>query len=171
MKLSRRPNPGMRRRESRLPKHWKVFGTSLARLERCFFSFLIDRSEGPSRRFISCGRGPTFASAGHRTASHVPDRETSSKPVKALKELYIACAPGDHPVILGSGGFRKARWARQGKGEEWLSCGLLLSGRSGVDLHGCDLCQMAHGDALSPADASVLARLAAQIKKAANRGR
>jgi hypothetical protein len=25
-------------------------------------------------------------------------------------EFYIACAPEDHPVIPGSGGFRKARW-------------------------------------------------------------
>ena len=32
-------------------------------------------------------------------------------------EFYIACAPEDHPVIPGSGGFRKARWARPGKGK------------------------------------------------------
>jgi hypothetical protein len=27
-------------------------------------------------------------------------------------EFYIACAPEDHPVIPGAGGFRKVRWAR-----------------------------------------------------------
>ena len=32
-------------------------------------------------------------------------------------EFYIACAPEDHPVIAGAGGFRKARWARRGKGK------------------------------------------------------
>ena len=32
-------------------------------------------------------------------------------------EFYIACAPEDHPVIPGAGGFRKARWARRGKGK------------------------------------------------------
>jgi hypothetical protein len=32
-------------------------------------------------------------------------------------EFYIACTPGDHPVIPGAGGFRKARWARPGKGK------------------------------------------------------
>ena len=31
-------------------------------------------------------------------------------------EFYIARAPEDHPVIPGAGGFRKARWARRGKG-------------------------------------------------------
>src|SRR6266566_5162907 len=32
-------------------------------------------------------------------------------------EFFIACAPEDHPVIPGAGGFRKARWARSGKGK------------------------------------------------------
>jgi hypothetical protein len=32
-------------------------------------------------------------------------------------EFFIACAPEDHPVIPGSGGFRKARWARRGMGK------------------------------------------------------
>jgi hypothetical protein len=32
-------------------------------------------------------------------------------------EFYVACAPEGHPVIPGAGGFRKARWARRGKGK------------------------------------------------------
>jgi len=32
-------------------------------------------------------------------------------------EYFIACAPENHPVMLGAGGFRKARWARRGKGK------------------------------------------------------
>jgi len=32
-------------------------------------------------------------------------------------EFHIACSPEDHPVIPGAGGFRKARWARRGKGK------------------------------------------------------
>lgn len=32
-------------------------------------------------------------------------------------EFYIASAPEDHPVIPGTGGFRKARSARRGKGK------------------------------------------------------
>ncbi len=35
-------------------------------------------------------------------------------------EFFIACAPEDHPVIPGSGGFRKARWARHGKGRAMI---------------------------------------------------
>jgi hypothetical protein len=31
-------------------------------------------------------------------------------------EFFIACAPEEHPVIRGTGGFRKARWARRGRG-------------------------------------------------------
>ena len=32
-------------------------------------------------------------------------------------EFFIACAPDAHPVIPGTGGFRKARWARSGGGK------------------------------------------------------
>jgi len=36
---------------------------------------------------------------------------------RMVMEFFIACAPEDHPVIPGSGGFRKARWARRGQGK------------------------------------------------------
>ncbi len=32
-------------------------------------------------------------------------------------ELYIADAPERHPVVPGTGGVRKARWGRHGKGK------------------------------------------------------
>ena len=32
-------------------------------------------------------------------------------------EFFIACGPEDHPVVPGAGGFRKARWAQQGRGK------------------------------------------------------
>ena len=32
-------------------------------------------------------------------------------------EFYVACTPDGHPVVPGAGGFRKARWARRGKGK------------------------------------------------------
>lgn len=32
-------------------------------------------------------------------------------------EFFIACRPEDHPIIAGTGGFRKARWAREGQGK------------------------------------------------------
>lgn len=40
-----------------------------------------------------------------------------SEDERAAMEFSIACAPERHPVIPGSGGFRKARWARQGGGK------------------------------------------------------
>jgi hypothetical protein len=36
---------------------------------------------------------------------------------RAAMEFFIACGPEDHPVIAGSGGFRKARWARRAAGD------------------------------------------------------
>jgi mRNA-degrading endonuclease RelE of RelBE toxin-antitoxin system len=32
-------------------------------------------------------------------------------------EYFIASGPEDHPIISGTGGFRKARWAAPGKGK------------------------------------------------------
>ena len=36
---------------------------------------------------------------------------------RAAMELHIAEHPEIHPVISGTGGVRKARWGRQGKGK------------------------------------------------------
>jgi hypothetical protein len=45
-------------------------------------------------------------------------------------EFFIACAPEDHPVIPGAGGFRKARWTRadvvSGRGAADLCAGLVV---------------------------------------------
>ena len=32
-------------------------------------------------------------------------------------ELYVAETPEMHPVVAGTGGIRKARWGRQGRGK------------------------------------------------------
>jgi len=40
-----------------------------------------------------------------------------SEDERQAMEFFIACAPEMHPVIPGSGGFQKARWARKGKGK------------------------------------------------------
>jgi hypothetical protein len=36
---------------------------------------------------------------------------------RSAMEYFIACAPERHPIIPGSGGFRKARWALAGTGK------------------------------------------------------
>jgi hypothetical protein len=82
-------------------------------------------------------------------------------------EFYIACAPEEHPVIAGAGGFRKARWARRGKGKSGgfrvVYYFLAKPGR----IYMAAIYAKSRQENLSAADQNVLARLAAQIKKAA----
>jgi hypothetical protein len=90
---------------------------------------------------------------------------------RVAMEFYIACAPEDHPVIPGAGGFRKARWARRGKGK---SGGLrvvyfFLAEPERVFM--ASIYAKSRKETLSAADRNVLAKLAAQIKKAAKGGR
>ena len=86
-------------------------------------------------------------------------------------EFYIACAPEDHPVIPGAGGFRKARWARRGKGKSGglrvIYFFLTAPGR----IYMAAIYAKSRKETLSAADQHVLRRLAAQIKKAAKGGR
>ena len=85
-------------------------------------------------------------------------------------EFYIACAPEGHPVVPGAGGFRKARWARQGKGKSGgfrvIYFFMAEPGRVYMDA----IYVKSRKETLSGADRNVLARLAAQIKKAAKGG-
>jgi len=86
-------------------------------------------------------------------------------------EFYIACTPEEHPVIPGAGGFRKARWARRGRGK---SGGLrvvyfFLAGPGRIYM--AAIYAKSRKETLSAADENVLAKLAALIKKAARRGR
>lgn len=85
-------------------------------------------------------------------------------------EFFIACAPEDHPAIAGAGGFRKARWARRGKGKRG---GLrvvyfFLAGPGRIYM--AAIYAKSRKETLSAADQNVLAKLAAQIKKAAKGG-
>jgi hypothetical protein len=86
-------------------------------------------------------------------------------------EFYIACAPEGHPGIPGAGGFRKARWARRGKGKSGgfrvVYFFLAKPGR----IYMAAIYAKSRKETLSAADQNVLARLAAQIKKATKGGR
>jgi mRNA-degrading endonuclease RelE of RelBE toxin-antitoxin system len=86
-------------------------------------------------------------------------------------EFFIACAPEDHPVIPGAGGFRKARWARRGKGKSGgfrvIYYFLAEPGRIFMTA----IYAKSRKETLSGTDQNVLTRLAAEIKKAAKRGR
>ena len=63
-------------------------------------------------------------------------------------EFFIAGAPEDHPVIPGSGGFRKARWARRGKGKSGGFRLYIFPAETGSYLHDGDLRQVTPGDAI-----------------------
>jgi len=86
-------------------------------------------------------------------------------------EFFIACAPEVHPVIPGSGGFRKARWARQGKGKSGgfrVVYFFLVEPRR---IYMAAIYAKSQRENLSASDQNVLVKLAAQIKKTAKGGR
>jgi hypothetical protein len=94
-----------------------------------------------------------------------------SEDERIAMEFYIACAPEDHPVIPSAGGFRKARWARRGKGKgrgfRVVYFFLAEPGR----IYMAAIYAKSRKETLSAADQNVLAKLAAQIKNAAKGGR
>jgi hypothetical protein len=86
-------------------------------------------------------------------------------------EFFIACAPEDHPLIPGTGGFRKARWARRGKGKRGgLRVVYFFLAEPGR-IYLAAIYAKSRQETLSAADQNVLAKLAAQIKNAAKGGR
>jgi len=86
-------------------------------------------------------------------------------------EFFIACAPEDHPVIPGAGGFRKARWARRGKGKSGGFRVIYFFVAEPGRVYMAAIYAKSRKETLSAADQNVLARVAAQIKKALRRGR
>jgi hypothetical protein len=86
-------------------------------------------------------------------------------------EFFIACEPEDHPVIPGSSGFRKARWARRGKGKSGGFRAVYFFLAEPGRIYMAAIYAKLQRKTLSAADRNVLARLAAQIKKAAREGR
>ncbi len=86
-------------------------------------------------------------------------------------EFYIACAPEDHPVILGAGGFRKARWARRGKGKSGGLRVVYFFLAEPERVYMASIYAKSRKETLSAADRNVLAKLAAQIKKVTKGGR
>lgn len=86
-------------------------------------------------------------------------------------EFYVACAPGDHPVVPGAGGFRKARWARRGKGKSGGLRVIYFFVAEPGQIYMAAIYAKSRMENLSAADRTVLAKLASQIKKATKGGR
>ena len=89
---------------------------------------------------------------------------------RAAMEFFIACAPEDHPVIPGAGGFRKARWGRRGQdksgGFRVIYFFIAPPGR----IYLASIFSKSRKQTLSAADRNVLAKIAAAIKKEAKGG-
>jgi hypothetical protein len=85
-------------------------------------------------------------------------------------EFFIACAPEDHPVIPGSGGFRKVCWSRRGKGKSGGFRVVYFFLAAPERIYMAAIYAKSRKETLSAADRNVLAKLAAQIKKAAKGG-
>jgi RelE toxin of RelE / RelB toxin-antitoxin system len=85
-------------------------------------------------------------------------------------EFFIACAPEDYPVIPGTGGFRKARWARRGKGKSGGLRVIYFFLTEPARVYMAAIYSKSRMETLSAADQNVLAKLAAKIKKAAKGG-
>jgi hypothetical protein len=79
-------------------------------------------------------------------------------------EFYIATTADRHPVIPGSGGFRKVRWARPGQGKSggYRAIYFFLSPPGRVYM--AAIYAKSSIENLSAADRRTLARLAAMIK-------
>ena len=85
-------------------------------------------------------------------------------------EFYIACAPEAHPVIPGSGGFRKARWARPGTGKSGGLRAVYYFVAEPGTIYMAAIYAKSRKENLSATDQKVLAKLAARIKKAVKGG-
>lgn len=86
---------------------------------------------------------------------------------RAAMEFYIACGPEDHPVIAGSGGFRKARWARQGGGKSGGFRVIYFFIAPPDQVFMASIYAKSRKQTLTAADRNVLAILAGEIKRAA----
>ncbi len=94
-----------------------------------------------------------------------------SEEERMAMEFFIAGAPDDHPVIPGSGGFRKARWARRGMGKSGGFRAIYFFLAEPGRIYMAAIYAKSRKETLSAFDQKVLGRLAAQIKKAARGGR
>ncbi len=80
-------------------------------------------------------------------------------------EFFIASAPEAHPVIAGAGGFRKARWARPGRGKSGGFRVIYYFVAEPGRIYMAAIYAKSGKTTLSGADRNLLVKLAAEIKQ------
>jgi len=79
-------------------------------------------------------------------------------------ELHVAENPDIHPVVAGTGGVRKARWGRQGKGKQG-GVRVIYFYRSTADVvYFLDIYAKAVKEDLTPADKQQLREMVNRLK-------
>lgn len=79
-------------------------------------------------------------------------------------ELHVAHNPELHPVVAGTGGVRKARWGRQGKGKR-SGVRVIYFYRSAADVvYFLDIYAKAAKEDLTPADKQLLKDLVNRLR-------
>lgn len=85
---------------------------------------------------------------------------------RAAMEFFIACGPEDHPVIAGTGGFRKARWALAGRGKSGGARIIYFFLAPPGQVFMASVYPKSRQQTLSAADRNALTKLASEIKRA-----
>jgi len=83
---------------------------------------------------------------------------------RAAMEFYVAENPGIHPVVSGTGGVRKARWGRPGRGKRG-GVRVIYFYRSAADVvYFLDIYAKAVKEDLTPADKHQLKQLVNRLR-------
>jgi hypothetical protein len=85
---------------------------------------------------------------------------------RVAMEFFIASGPEDHPIVAGTGGFRKARWARPGRGKSGGVRVIYFFMPQPGQIFMAAIYAKARKQTLSAADRNVLLKLSAEVKKA-----
>jgi hypothetical protein len=80
-------------------------------------------------------------------------------------ECFISLNPERHPVVSGTGGFRKARWGRQGRGKSGGVRAVYYFAPSPDIVYMADVYAKNEKENLTDADKKALKRLAEALKQ------
>lgn len=96
-------------------------------------------------------------------------RKLVSEEARKEMETAIAANPGEAPIIRGTGGIRKLRWAGSGRGKRGGIRTIYFYHAGPRAVYLLTAYAKADRDDLSPADKKALSQLVATIKKASKK--